>query len=85
MRTTINIAEQLYRDAKARAASTGQTVSEVIEDAVREALRPKASDPTPVAPQPVFGGSGVLAGIDVTDSGSLLDAMDDGIGLDALR
>jgi hypothetical protein len=85
MRTTINIAEQLYRDAKARAASTGQTVSEVIEDAVREALRPKASDPTPVAPLPVFGGSGVLAGIDVTDSGSLLDAMDDGIGLDALR
>ncbi len=54
-------------------------------DAVREALRPKASDPTPVAPLPVFGGSGVLAGIDVTDSGSLLDAMDDGIGLDALR
>jgi hypothetical protein len=85
MRTTINIAEQLYRDAKARAASTGQTVSEVIEDAVREALRPKASDPTSVAPLPVFGGSGVLAGIDVTDSGSLLDAMDDGIGLDALR
>ncbi|MFZ4434665.1 MAG: CopG family transcriptional regulator [Microthrixaceae bacterium] len=85
MRTTINIAEQLYRDAKARAASTGQTVSEVIEDAVREALRPKASDPTPVAPLPVFGGSGVLAGIDVTDSGSLLEAMDDGIGLDALR
>jgi hypothetical protein len=85
MRTTINIAEQLYRDAKARAASTGQTVSEVIEDAVREALRPKASDPTPVAPLPVFGGSGVLAGIDVTDSGSLVDAMDDGIGLDALR
>ena len=85
MRTTINIAEHLYRDAKARAASTGQTVSEVIEDAVREALRPKASDPTPVAPLPVFGGSGVLAGIDVTDSGSLLDAMDDGIGLDALR
>jgi hypothetical protein len=33
----------------------------------------------------VFGGSGVLAGIDVTDSGSLLEAMDDGIGLDALR
>ena len=85
MRTTINIAEQLYRDAKARAASTGQTVSEVIEDAVREALRPTASDPPPVAPLPVFGGSGVLAGIDVTDSGSLLDAMDDGIGLDALR
>ena len=39
MRTTITIDESLYRRAKARAAQTGRTVSEVIGDAVREALR----------------------------------------------
>jgi len=85
VRTTIRISEQLYRNAKARAATTGQTVSEVIEDALREALRPKASEPASVASLPTFGGSGVLAGIDLTDSGALRDAMDDGAGLDALR
>ena len=85
MRTTINISEQLYREAKARAATTSQTVSEVIEDAVREALRPKVSDPVSVAALPVFGGSGVLPGIDLADRGALLDQMDDGAGLDALR
>ena len=85
MRTTVNISEQLYRNAKARAATTGQTVSEVIEDALREALRPKAVDSAPVASLPTFGGSGVLAGIDLSNSGSRRDAMDDGAGLDALR
>lgn len=81
MRTTINISEQLYREAKARAATTSQTVSEVIEDSVREALRPKVSDQGSVAALPLFGGSGVLPGIDLADSG----ALDDGAGLDALR
>ena len=85
MRTTINISEQLYRDAKARASVTKQTVSEVIEDAVREALRPK---PRVVAQQnalPVFGGGGVLPGVDVTSSSALWDLMDEGVGLDAMR
>jgi len=38
MRTTINISEAVYRDAKARAAQTSQTVSQVIEDAVRAGI-----------------------------------------------
>ena len=85
MRTTINISEQVYREAKARAATTSQTVSEVIEDAVREALRPKPSDQASIAALPVFGGSGVLPGVDLADRAALLDAMDDGSPADALR
>jgi len=85
VRTTINISEQLYREAKARAATTSQTVSEVIEDAVREALRPKASDRASIAALPAFGGSGVLPGVDLANRAALLDDMDDGARLDALR
>lgn len=85
MRTTINISEQVYREAKARAATTSQTVSQVIEDAVREALRPKPSNDEPLAPLPVFGGSGVLAGVDLANPAALLDEMDDGARVDALR
>ena len=85
MRTTINISEQVYREAKARAAQTSQTVSQVIEDAVREALRPKPSGRDSVAALPVFGGSGVLAGVDLANRAALLDAMDEGAPVDALR
>ncbi len=85
MRTTINISEQVYRDAKARAAQTAQTVSQVIEDAVREALRPCPVGPEQLESLPVFGGSGVLPGVDLTDSSSLTDLMDSGSALDAQR
>jgi ABC-type iron transport system FetAB permease component len=85
MRTTVTISEQLYRAAKARAATTSQTVSEVIEDAVREALRPKAPSAKEIGELPVFGGSGALPGIDLADRSALLDAMELGGPLDALR
>lgn len=85
MRTTINISEQVYRAAKARAATTSQTVSQLIEDAVREALRPRPADEEGVAELPVFGGSGVLPGVDLGSSAALLDRMDEGSPLDALR
>ena len=85
MRTTINISERLYREAKARAAATSRTVSGIIEDAVREALRPKASPPAEIAELVVFGGSGVLPGVDLANTAALLDEMDDGARIDALH
>lgn len=85
VRTTINISEQVYREAKALAATTGRAVSEVIEDAIREALRPKAQSPEPIAPLPLFGGSGVLPGIDLAHRAAVIDDMDAGAHLDALR
>lgn len=81
----MNISEQVYRDAKSRAAQTGQTVSQVIEDAVREALRDRPATTRPSAPLPTFGGSGVLAGVDLADPSALLDRMDEGHPVDALR
>ena len=84
MRTTIRIDEDLYRRAKAQAARTGRTVSEVIEDAVRDALRPRARD-RQLSELPVYGGSGVLPGVDLGDRVALLDRMDETTGVDALR
>lgn len=85
MRTTIRIDERLYRQAKSRAAATGRTVSEIIEDAVRESLRPRPTDSIELAPLPTDGGSGVLPGVDLADSAALLDRMDEGEPLHALR
>lgn len=85
VRTTINISERIYREAKARAAKTGQSVSQLIEDAVREALRAKPSQKNATAALPTFGGSGVLPGVDLSDSRALLDEMERGTASDALR
>ena len=85
MRTTMNINDDLYRQAKALAAVRGCSVTSVIEDALRTALmefeRPAEFHGLPVARQ---GGS-VLPGIDLHDSRSLQAVLDEGIPLDALR
>lgn len=85
MRTTIRIDDVLYREAKATAARTGRTVSEVIEDAVREALRRGERSPATAAPLPTFGGTGVLPGVDLTSSAGVREAMDEATDVDALR
>lgn len=85
VRTTIRIDENVYRQAKSRAATTGRTVSEIIEDAVRESLRPRPTDHTELPPLPTFGGSGVLPGVDLADASALRDRMDEGVPLHALR
>ena len=85
MRTTIRIEDALYRRAKSLAARSGRTVSEVIEDAVRTSLaKPPRQTPAPPA-LPVYGGSGVQPGVDLSDNARLRDLMDDGESLGALR
>ncbi len=43
MRTTVDINDQLLRDAKRRAAQEGTTLRRLIEKAVRGYLRPRSS------------------------------------------
>ncbi len=85
MRTTIRIDEALYRQVKARAGATGRTVSEVIESAIREALLPRPVSTDPLPPLPIYGGSGVMPGVDLADSAALRDLMDADLPVDALR
>jgi hypothetical protein len=86
VRTTIRIDDALYRAAKAEAARSGQSVSTLIEDAVREALQPRTEGPErPVPDLPVYGGSGLMPGVDLADSAGLRDLMDESDDLDAMR
>ena len=77
MRTTIRIDDALLREAKQLAARTGQSLTAIIEDALREALTRHHSTATR---EPVHlittGGNGLRPGIDLDDSASLLDVMD---------
>lgn len=84
MRTTIRLDDDLYREAKAQAARDGRTVGEVIEDALRAQARHRSAD-VPIEPLPVYGGSGVLPGVDLSDNAALRDVMDAGEPFDALR
>lgn len=85
VRTTIRISDSVYRRAKARAAESGRTVGEVIEDAVRAALEPERPASGPPPPLPTFGGSGVMPGVDLGSNAALRELMDDESGFDALR
>jgi len=77
VRTTLNLDDQLMRQAKEEAARSGRTLTSVVEDALREALSRRAA--APVEPYQVrpFAGSGLCPGVDLNDSAALLDLMDE--------
>ncbi len=78
MRTTIRLDDTLLREAKTHAAQTGRTLTAVIEDALRASLQ--RSSARPARPIPVFRPvrrSGLLPGVELSDSAALLDLMED--------
>jgi hypothetical protein len=87
MRTTIRIDDELSRTVKERAARTGHTVADVIEDAVRRSLANVPSETTaePLPPPPTYGGSGVFPSVDLTSNSAPRDVMDGDEPVDALR
>ena len=77
MRTTIRLPDELLSAAKRRAIDTGRTLNEVIEDALRAALaQDEELAQTGPVELPTFGSGGVLPGVDLDDTGSLLDLME---------
>jgi Arc/MetJ family transcription regulator len=77
MRTTIRLDEELLTEAKRQAVETGQTLTSLFEDALREALARRESSETAKAVRlKTFKGDGLRPGIDLDDSASLADAMD---------
>lgn len=76
MRTTIRIDDELYRRVKADAARSGRTVGQLIEDAVRAALDRRVDVAEVVPDLPVYGGSGVLGGVDLSSGAALRDLME---------
>lgn len=76
MRTTIRIDDQLLREARQAAASSGRTLSELIEGALRETLaRRRAMKGRERVGLPTFKGRGLRVGVDLDDSAALLDFM----------
>ncbi len=78
MRTTLNIDDDLLREAKELAARSRRSLRAVIEDALRECFSRfgrQADNPhveLPVSPQP----PGVQPGVDLDDTASLVDLME---------
>lgn len=84
VRTTIAVDDHLLAGAKRRARERGQTLGEVVEDALRREL----AAPPRAAPRdvPVFrGGGGVRPGVDVTSNRALREALDAELDLPHLR
>jgi len=82
MRTTINLPDDLLARAKRVALDSGKTVTELIADALREALvRKKVRPASPVSPMPVYsppsGEGGLQPGVDLDDTAALFDLMDE--------
>jgi Arc/MetJ family transcription regulator len=84
MRTTISVDDHLLASARRRARQRGQSLGEVVEDALRRELAAPAQAHAPNVP--VFrGGGGPVPGIDLTSNRALREALDRDIELDELR
>ena len=83
MRTTIRLDDQLLKEAKQLAVDTDQTLTAVIEDALRERLaRPKQPARRSPVSLTVFEGQGLQPGIDLDDSATLLELLEAAHDLD---
>ena len=79
MRTTVRLQDDLLAQVRRHAAETRRTLTQVIEDALRAALarREGGARRRPVR-LTTCGGSGLLPGVDLDDTASLLDLMETG-------
>jgi plasmid stability protein len=78
MRTTLNLDDDLMRTVKRRAAETGQTMTQIIEAALREMMTRPSTDPGGNEFEWVTVRGSVRPGVDVSDRDSLFDVMEDG-------
>jgi len=78
VRTTIRLDDKLLELTKQYALTHGKTFTAIVEDALREKLMSRAAARKKQAPIKLktVSGKGVNAGIDLDDSASLLDVMD---------
>ena len=87
MRTTLNIDDDLLRDAKATAARSDRTLTSVVEDALRASLaRMRSADVGRPVDLPTFGGEGgLMPGVDLDDNAGLRALLDEDVPLEQRR
>jgi hypothetical protein len=78
MRTTIRLDETLLAAAKIAAAQSGRTLTAVIEDALRQALRSRQEPVRGRTRLKTVRGRGLRPGVSLDDGAALLDLMDEG-------
>ncbi len=77
MRTTIRLDDDLLRQVKAFALAHGLTLTELVEQSLRESLARRAvARQRPSVELPTSGGGGLQPGVDLNDSKALWDLMD---------
>jgi hypothetical protein len=83
VRTTVAIDDNLLAAARERARERGTTLGRVLEDALRRDLA--AQDRPKGPPIPVFKGTGVQPGVDLSSNRAMYEALDEGVSLENLR
>jgi hypothetical protein len=80
MRTTINLPDDLILQAKKAALDSDTTLTEIVANALREALSKRRRNTLRKKFKIItYGKGGVLPGVDLSNTSALLDIMD---GLD---
>lgn len=74
VRTTVSIDDELLAAARRRAAERGQTLGQVVEDALRHELvrRPRDLPPLPV----LEGTGGLRPGVDLSSNRAIAELLD---------
>ncbi|RIK07995.1 MAG: antitoxin [Acidobacteria bacterium] len=84
MRTTIAIDDNLLRRAKERARRRGITLGRLVEEALRREIAAEAERGE--RPElPVFHGTGVRPGVDLSSNRAIEELLDDGVPPEKLR
>jgi hypothetical protein len=77
MRTTMNLDDQLLRAAKHRAIELNLSLTQVVENALRESLSRPQENRRECVQLVTCSGEGVKPGVDLDNSRSLIDIMDE--------
>ena len=76
MKTTLNFDDHLIREAKARAARDGETLTRLIERALRDYLRPVKGPVRDFRARLLTKRGSALTGVDLDDRGLLYERME---------
>jgi len=78
MRTTVRLDDSLLKEAKVRAAEQGITLTQLIDESLRERLatRPRQRAPSPFRLRS-YGEGGIQAGVNLDDNRATRDLMDE--------
>lgn len=74
MRTTVNLPDDLVREAKSRAAEEGITLTQLIAEGLRHRIG--ADFGSERFQVPVFAGDGMQPGVDLSDNAATRDRLD---------